>query len=211
MCRSLQRCDTRKQEEKWHQELNSIMSVTFWDKCWSLVHSLKNNNVIKYHQYQIVRGMLKTNSVVSHFIPLVTDSCSFGCEHRERISDLYWDCPIINNFWKELSNKFLVYLRLPFNFTKLNILFGIHDQPMDSVENTIILIAKRFIWKEKFSNSRPNYNAFVGYLMYHLETMKMISVIKNKEVDFDGQWGNIVELLRQRGDNEQDRPAERGE
>ena len=41
--------------------------------------------------------------------------------------------------------------------------------------------------------------------------MKMISVIKNKEVDFDGQWGNIVELLRQRGDNEQDRPAERGE
>ena len=44
LCRTVEGRSSSKQEDKWHQELGSTLSVTFWDKCWSQVHSIKNNN-----------------------------------------------------------------------------------------------------------------------------------------------------------------------
>lgn len=99
--------DTRKEESKWHEQLGTVLSVPFWNSCHFFTNNIKNDNVIKYFQYQIVRGNLKTNDVVSKFIPLVNETCSFGCQTRETITDLFWSCPIIQFFWDELKHFLL--------------------------------------------------------------------------------------------------------
>ena len=152
--------------------------------------------------------MLKTNSVVSHFVPLVNDTCSFGCNHRETISELYWGCPLVNQFWNNVKNFFLLKQLLPAHYTKLTVLFGIHDQTPDSVENILIMVAKRYIWQEKFRNLNPTFIAFAKYLLNFLETMKIVSIIKNKEGEFYGQWGTIIDTLSDRIEDEPHRVEE---
>ena len=98
MCKTIQSRDTSKQEAKWHAELGCTLSVKFWDACQLFVANIKNNNDQKYFQYQIVRGMLKTNAIVTHFVALVPETCSFGCQSRELISHLFWLCPVRKGF-----------------------------------------------------------------------------------------------------------------
>ena len=195
MCRKIQSRDTSKQEAKWHAELGCTLSVNFWDSSQHFVANIKNNNDQKYFQYQIVRGMLKTNTVVTHFVALVPETCSFGCQMRETISHLFWQCQISSNFWTELTHYVTRTLRMPFELTKLNILFGEHNETVSSVKNVLILTGKKYIWLCKFRQLRPTLLNFTKYLLQHLATLKMISCIKNSEPVFNDQWGYIVVSL----------------
>ena len=96
------------------------------------------------------------------------------------------------------THHFLTNLRLDTQYTKLTALFGFHDQETDSVENQLVMVAKRFIWQQKFKNLNPKFNAFAKYLLNHLETAKIVSVIKNREGEFLGQWGAIIDNLSDR-------------
>ena len=198
MCRTIQSRDTRKQEEKWHQHLNGILSVNFWDQCHHFVNRIKNNNEIKYFQYQIVRGSLKTNSIVSHFVPLVRETCSFGCQQEvETIPNLFWNCPVVQTFWESLANFAETTFHITIELSNLRVLFGIHDEPTDSVQNTIILTAKKFIWRQKFIPLNPCLNLYLKYLKTHLEIVKLTWTFKNLEHIYNDQWGNIFDSLNQ--------------
>ena len=205
MSRTMQKSDTSRQEEKWHNELGTILSVPFWDNCHRFVNEIKNNNIIKYFQYQILRGMLKTTTIVSHFVAVVQEECSFGCGHRETISELFWGCPRVQHFWDQLKQYTFLTLRIPSEFSRLNILFGDHEESPDSIQNTILLTAKKYIWMEKFRQLSPDLGRFLKYLKDSLATMKMISIIRNKELIFNDQWATIIDILSHIPDDE---PAE---
>ena len=63
---------------------------------------------------------------------------------------------------------------------------------MDSVANTIIMVAKRFIWTQKFRPVRPTLVVFIKYLSEFLKTLKMTFAIRDKCDLFDETWGNII-------------------
>ena len=111
----------------------------------------------------------------------------------------------MNQFWINVKNFFLLKQLLPAHYTKLTVLFGIHDQLPDSVENILIMVAKRYIWQEKFRNLHPTFIAFANYLLNYLDTMKIVSIIKNNEGEFYGHWGTIIDTLSDRVENEQNR------
>ena len=195
MCRTIQSRNNSKQENKWHAELNSILSVPFWDACHFFVDRIRNNNEIKYFQYLIIRNSLKTNSIVSHFVAVVPETCSFGCQVPETISHLFWHCQISTAFWSDLTNFVTNTLHLPIVFTRNEVLFGDHHQLVDSIKNTVMLIGKRFIWMSKFRHLNPTLLNFVKYLLQYLDTQKMIYTIKGSVNLFDDQWGNTVNRL----------------
>ena len=58
---------------------------------------------------------------------------------------------------------------------------------------------------EKFRQLRPNIGQFLKYLKDSLATMKMISIIRNKETIFNDQWATIINIL---SDIQDDEPAE---
>ena len=196
MCRTIEGRDTRKLESRWHEQLGTVLSVPYWNSCHYFVNNIRNDNVIKYFQYQIVRGNLKTNAIVSKFIPLVNETCSFGCQTKETIIDLLWECPIVKNFWDALEDFLTNTIHMPTHFTRLKILFGDHDEGVDSVNNILVLVAKRFVWCQKFRPLRPTLCNFIKYFVNYLETLKMVNVIKNNEDEFNDHWGNIIVQLQ---------------
>ena len=156
-----------------------------------------NNNELKYHQFQVVRNCLKTNAIVSHFVAIVNEGCSFGCNDKELISHLYWDCPFVYIFWQQVKIFFRDKCNTDLNFDKLNVLFGMHRENSTSIANTIILLAKRFIWRQKFSSLKPKIDAFCNYVLKYLCTLKVVFEMKSNGTGFERLWGEIVESLTQ--------------
>ena len=127
-------------EEIWHQKLNSVYSLDFWKKTWKLVTDLKHENRLRWFQYQIVRHCLQTNHVVNKQKPYVSPLCSYcgtGTGEREKIEHLFWSCAHVHNFWVELTDFFFDHsIFIPLE--KRKIIFGINNEPPDSINNYII-------------------------------------------------------------------------
>ena len=110
-------------EQKWHAELNTTFSIIFWEKTRRLCASINFENPLKWLQFQIVRNSLQTNYIVSHFIRSVNPECFYCGLSSETISHLYWFCPIVSDFLKEIF-PFICNLGLDFKSTHTQFIFG---------------------------------------------------------------------------------------
>ena len=79
--------------------------------------------------------------------------------------------------------------------SRLQILFGIHDEPFDSISNTAVLIGKRVIWSSKFKKTPPDLQHYKKSLKDYLTLLNYCSRIKNAALMFNDQWGDIFRAL----------------
>ena len=96
-------------ERKWEDELQAIQRNNFWDRLYAMNKELFYNNRLKWFQYQIVRGTLKTNRLVSKFVPTITEKCTFCELQTENISHLFYDCNITSQFLDHVFGQFSQY------------------------------------------------------------------------------------------------------
>ena len=95
-------------ENRWHLELQRNYGVDFWNKTYYLTASIKNENKMKFFQFQINRNSLFTNYKVNKFKQHVSPLCSF-CSHidgfteRELVSHLFFFCDLVLNLWQEVK------------------------------------------------------------------------------------------------------------
>ena len=187
--------DTSGPENKWHTELGRILSIDFWNKAWISLSRLKLNNDLKWIQLQVLRNILKTNTIVCKFVPLVNDQCDFCHNSQETIRHLLFSCRLVQKFWNDL-NLFLADNNIPqLPLNRLNILFGSLSEDCNSRENMLILLAKKFIWTAKFKDTAPKINIFKNTLKYFLYNQNIASEIRNKSDEFDNMWGRLYHIL----------------
>ena len=186
-------------EIKWHTELNCTYGIEFWNKTYNLTSTIKNDNRLKYLQFQINRNSLFTNYRVNKFKNNISPFCTFCSETNdmnlslELISHLFYDCVISLNLWIEIKN----WLRdqdidIPLN--RKTILFGIHEQKIDSVSNFIILSVKYFIWKSKFKSQTLFLRPFQQFLFLKLDDLKNAYLYEEKDQKFE-PWAKVYENL----------------
>ena len=187
------RVNTSEIEDKWHAQLNSTLSVTFWDNAWRLHASIKDNNQLKWLECQILRNSLFTNNRVSKF-KNISDRCDLCGHHAETPLTLFTQCPLVQVFWAELKD-YLAYFSITLPITRLQVLFGIHSETFDSIKNITILIGKRVIWVSKFKKIAPSINSFKKYLKDYLIVLSYCHSIKNTSSVFEDQWGSISWIL----------------
>ena len=177
-------------ENKWHIELNCVYGVAFWNKVYSLAASIKNDNKMKYLQFQINRNSLFTNYKVSKFKANVSPYCTFciGAQgennmHLELISHLFYECVLVKNIWQEIQNWLRTFnIEIPID--KKTIIFGIQDQKMSTIPNYILLCTKYFIWKVKFQTQHPTFSNFLKFLKNKLEDLKNACLYEDKDSKF---------------------------
>ena len=179
-------------ETIWHNEINSTFGIQFWNKVYFLTNDIKNDNRLKWVQFQISRNSLFTNHKVNKFNPNVSPLCR-NCNNVEKISHLMWHCGLVMELWQDIQN-FLEAFQIYPEFNIKIILFGMHKETMNSVTNFVILAAKGYIWKTKFDNTPVSFNLFKKYLKMKLEDLKNSYEYVDKMHLFD-QWINIFASL----------------
>ena len=173
-----------KRDEKWHAELDSVLSVTFWDNVRHLNSTIDFDNPNKWLQFQIIRNCLQTNYIVSHFIRNVSPLCQYCGFSNEKISHIFWFCSIVNIFLNE-TFEYISSTGLAYFPSKLEFLFGVPEVTFDHPKNYLSLLIKRYIWKVKFGSAILN---IVG-LKYHLKAclcdLKNIYEKKDEAIKFN--------------------------
>ena len=180
-------------EDKWHQEINARYSIQFWDNARRLCTSIRYDNPLKWLQYQILRNSLQTNYIVSHFIPNITRECQFGCQMDEKVSHIFWFCPIVAVFLNDVFN-FISKTGLNFQPTREQFLFGYQNLQFNNPKNYLALVVKKFIWTSKFKFGNLSMVGFKYYLKSVLSDLKVLYNLKKNENMFD-VWNNLFNIL----------------
>ena len=92
-------------ERNWELSLGHIQGVPFWDKCYGNVKNIYFDNVLKLFYYNIIRGTLKTNRIVNHFVEELTPACTFCLSEVETIKHLFWECRLVETFIEVTINN----------------------------------------------------------------------------------------------------------
>ena len=175
-----------KRDEKWHLELQTVLSVNFWDKTRHLNSTINFDNPGKWLQYQINRNSLQTNYIVSHFIRNVSPLCHYCGLENEKISHLYWFCRYVGMFLNETFH-YICSTGTDYEPSKLESLFGVPSESFEHPKNLLSLLIKKYIWKTKFKNAILNIAGFKNYLKTNLNELKIIYDIKEEAVKFN-EW-----------------------
>ena len=187
-------------ENKWHQELDTVLGTNFWKKTYNLTANIKYGNKLKYLQFQINRNSLYTNYKVNKFKPYISPSCSYCSNNSETInpeselvSHLFWSCVHVAGFWHDLQ-AWLATLDTILPIEKLKILFGIHEESASSVSNFIILNAKQFIWRTKFGSKKLEIPLFQKYFYSKLIDLRNALIFRERLYEFS-VWNNIFDFM----------------
>ena len=144
--RSYKSDNIRKREENWEGILGLRLGPLYWDKIYKLLTTLTYNNKLKYFQYQLNRGCLNLNNIISKFVPGQSDRCTFCNNHKEDIIHLFWSCDIVQAFKISLG-PFLNQLNVTWPPpSRESFLFGCHKSSFCSEQEYIYLLIKHFIW-----------------------------------------------------------------
>ena len=187
-------------ENRWHVELDTHFGIDFWNKVYALNSSIKNENKLKYLQFQINRNNLFTNYKVNKFKENISPFCNF-CSyndgstdlHLEVVSHLFHDCRLVQKLWREIGT-WLMGFDLQISVDKKVLLFGKIDQSSSSIENVLILTTKYYIWITRCQNAELNFIAYKRFLKSKLEDLKNACLMEDKNSSFD-QWLSIYDCL----------------
>ena len=159
---------------------------------------IKHENKLRWLQYQILRHSIKTNYMVNKALPHVSPLCAYCGDETgelEHTLHLFWTCRHTQKFWTDLTDlSFDIGTFLPME--RIKILFGIHNDPPDSVNNFIILTAKHDIWANKFKTPHTPLSlvAFKKLLKLRVGEKQKVAEFLNKQDDLD-RWNNLLLVL----------------
>ena len=198
--REISQTNTAKFENKWHQELGTTFSVQFWDNIWKLLRNQYVSNRMKWVQLQINKFLLPTNYSVSKYKPTQNPSCSFCLtgnptgNHIERLSNLFWECPLVQEFWDIVGN-ILKNCNPTFKLGRKEAIFGDMDTGFNSVENTVLLLSREFIWVQKFTSKKLDIIMYINFMKRELAQLFELVQIKNKTNEFLKCWLQILDFF----------------
>ena len=179
--------NSSKSENKWHTNLDSTLSVTFWDRILKLPKKFLVPNKIIWTHIQINKHLLPTNYTVNHYDQSVSPLCSFCSLHPEKLYFLFWDCPVVREFWDMIANL-IANFDQKFALGRKEALFGHAQSGGETALNTILALARYFIWKQKFTTKILDEVNFINFTHAQLQTIFDCQKLKNSENNFLKDW-----------------------
>ena len=180
-------------ENRWHIELGVTYSVKFWNAAYFYTSCIKNDNKLKWQQYQIVRNSQYTNYKVNKFNPSISPLCAYCLEENETISHLYFRCKNIYPLWQDII-RFVAGVGVTIPMNESAILFGIHSEKPDSRANILVLWGKNYIWYNKFINTHITLDTFKIKLKQNLIELREVFTFGETESEFS-KWDSLLNMV----------------
>ena len=179
-----------KGEQKWQEKLETIFSINFWDNIYKLAQNPLLHNKLVWTQIQINKYLLPTNYSVNFYDKNVQPNCSYCMQNPEKLHHLIWTCEIVQEFWKMIRN--LIQNFYPtFLLSKKEAIFGDVKTEKNSPINTILMLARYYIYQQKFLSKELDEVRFINYVRDHLSIIFMLKNKQNELFAFLKEWFDI--------------------
>lgn len=147
-------------------------------------------NKLVWTQIQINKYLLPTNYSVNFYDKNVQPNCSYCMQNPEKLHHLIWTCEIVQEFWKMIRN--LIQNFYPtFLLSKKEAIFGDVKTEKNSPINTILMLARYYIYQQKFLSKELDEVRFINYVRDHLSIIFMLKNKQNELFAFLKEWFDI--------------------
>ena len=180
---------------KWSNILNKSIEASDWEAIYSVNFKCTIESKMRSFQYRLLLRIIPTNKFLFRCNMSHTDRCYYCGIECETIEHLFWFCPIVKNFWFQVSEQFNQYLDLKMFLNAKSVLLGYLGDYNSSLVNHIFNIIKRYIYLTKCKECMLSSESLFKILrhVYHLE--KIIVEHSGKLQFFLDKWDPVHPLL----------------
>ena len=173
--------------------VNSVGNITQeeWNKINTETKKIKEVK-LKDFQFKVNNHIIVTKSFLFKINKVDNDRCSYCNQDSETKSHIFYNCSKIKEFWATLQNWLQTEANITFEVTIKHALFP------GQTKNHLLLLARYFIYKIKFSSNFISIETFICYVKRKYQNEKYISKIHNNQEQFNAKWSCLNNFLQGR-------------
>lgn len=161
---------------------NRFVVDIIWKKVWRIPNQYLLTNKVKEVSFKIIHKYYPANHYMIKFKRDIDANCSFCGDQPETVLHLFWTCSYPSIFWKDLSRYVINHLHKDFVLKWENIVFCFFRKQTKEnqyfIINLLIILAKFFIHKCKYSKQIPSFAHFYEDVVSY---MKLLYRSKNRK------------------------------
>ena len=119
-----------------------------WHRVYELIYKTTQDSRLRAFQLNV----FSTNKMLNIWGIQSSQLCRFCCEDKESIDHLFWYCPQVACFWSQVQ-EWLKMHNIDLKLTLEIVLLGDLERPGQSINNTLILLVKVFIFNSQSVDS----------------------------------------------------------
>ena len=141
--------------KSWH---NLLQDNFEWDthvRAFKNMYKITNIVKLRSFQYRLLHNKIFCNNALFHWKIKDTQLCEHGCNEKEDIKHLLFNCRFIKPIWEEIET-FSHQKNMQVEISFANIVYNlIHPKPKH-IANFITLVIKQYIYRCKCEGYRPS-------------------------------------------------------
>ena len=161
---------------------NNLFTNLIWKNIWSLPYKYYITNKIKEVSLKLIHRIYPSNLFMQRYKKDINERCSFCKQAPEDLQHLFWSCPHLQSFWKNVSTFIRLHVDKNFVLDYQNVLFGFFSVTASQLRQYFIInllfLAKSHIHNHKFTNEKPCIHRFRNKIKQYIN---LISQSGNKK------------------------------
>ena len=143
------------------------------------INTLTNSVKARAFQYRLLTGSLVSNVHLKHYGIKDSDNCTFGCEERETLVHLFWQCLHIAPLIKWLSAKHTQEIKFED--------FIISNFETEAI-NSLSLLMKNYIYITRCQENVPTIEAFKQFAIQSKKLEEIVAKSKKRLFVHERKW-----------------------
>lgn len=125
--------------------------------------------------FKVLNGIYPSADFLCKRFGFENGNCSFCNEQNETTDHIFYECMYTNAFWDDLHHWLSKYIPVP-DIQLQNVLFGfiINNTLYDLSINSILILGKYFLHKNRFLKCKPLFNVFHKELCLYFSSLKLM-------------------------------------
>ena len=192
---SIKQYENSKLKAKWNGELDITLDSDDWKKIYRICFKLIKRNDLIWFQYRILQRILGTKAYLFKINKSQDSYCSFCETSIETLTHLFVSCPMVSEFWQNLTLSLQQLQGIFLTPEPSSILLGIVETEFDFFpKNIIILVAKKYIWTCSRHQKPLTLQGFKMFLKNIYIEEDYIAKITNQSDKFETSWFLLKEI-----------------
>ena len=177
----------------WSRECNTEIEVPFLKECFLHCFRISNVAANRSFQYRLLHRAIITNVHLFRWGRIKSNLCSFCNLSKETYSHLFFECSKTAIIWDRVKCILKSISGVEYCIKKNVVLFNFHgrDTQKDVLRDLIILLAKKYIYRQRCLKRNASANEFSAIIAQQKRMEKFIAV-KNQKVEKHNKKWKII-------------------
>lgn len=186
-------------KEKWELEANIIISEEEWEETFKEGHKLTNSPTWREFDWKVKMRYFYTLFITSKYSN-TTDLCWRECGAVGDSTHIFWDCPKIQDFWKNIQKEIKQIMGINFPLEPALYILGIIPDNMTDKNSKyllriLLLIAKKTITASWLKPQPPSILQWRDGVKNVFIMEKITARLQLKTDLFDKRWSLLVKAM----------------